>query len=442
MTPDELKSHVDTIVVVMMENRSFDNVLGYLRHPDVGKRLDVDGIEDLANPSYININTDGQGKSPFWMPDSRLISDLPHGADAVEKQLKLAPLARRHLMTGFVNAFEDELHAKVTDPPVMGLLRPQDLPTTSVLADRYSVCDRWFTCVPTSTAPNRLMSMCGATALRDTKIFLPDQKTVYHWLSDHHVRWRVYAAGLPFFALMPRVAELMLTGHFRRISSLAQDLETEPPDEWPQVIFIEPDYYDCPVHFEPPCDNHPPLGMAAGEAFVARVYQTLAASSKWRRSVFILTYDEHGGFFDHVPPLPVNYRHPNGVAFDTTGPRTPTIVAGPYARRGVSHTHLDNTSILQLIAERFGPDGESYSSEVHGRQQQGIGSVSSILDVAADNTQICSFQSPASVNPPPPTVPGSILRTGFDDAMRQLVSRHQTEAVSKYPELRRYLKTA
>jgi phospholipase C len=441
MTPEELKQKVDTVIVLMMENRSFDNVLGYLRHPQYGNRADVDGIADLADPDHVNINSDGQGKSPFWMTDSRMFSDLPHGADEVQRQLKYSKLARRHLMTGFVEAFEDEFHSKVTDPPVMGLLRPADLPTTSVLADHYTVCDRWFACVPTSTAPNRLMSMCGATGLRDTHTFLPEQKTVYDWLSDHHVRWRVYAAGFPFFALMPRVLQFVLTGHFRRIEDLARDLETEGPDEWPQVIFIEPDYYDCPVHFHPPCDNHPPLGMAAGEAFVAQVYRTLAASPKWQRSVLVLTYDEHGGFFDHVPPLPVSYRNPNGVAFETTGLRTPTIVAGPYARRGVSHAQLDNTSILQLIAERFGATGEAYSPEVLGRHQQGIASASAVLDAAASNTQLCTFGAPATISLPTMVIE-STLRTAFDTAMRELVLRHQTEAVAKFPELRGYLRAA
>ena len=173
---------------------------------------------------------------------------------------------------------------------------------------------------------------------------------------------------------------------------------------------------------------------------VAQVYQTLAASPLWHRSVFILTYDEHGGFFDHVAPLPVRFRHPGGVAFDTTGPRTPTIVAGPFARRGVSHALLDHTSILQLIAERFG-DGESYSPEVADRRRQGIASVSSILDAAAQNTQICTFGAPV-IHRLPATPVDSELRTGFDGAIKELASRYETDAVAKYPELRRYLDAA
>jgi phospholipase C len=285
------------------------------------------------------------------------------------------------------------------------------------------------------------MAMCGTSPLHDLATLLPDQPTVYDWLTDHGVRWRVYAAGLPFFVLMPRLLGLVLTDHVRRLDELAHDLATEAPEARPQVIFIEPDYHDSPVHLRPPCDNHPPLAMAAGEAFVAQVYQVLVGSPVWRRGVFVLSYDEHGGFFDHVAPLPVSFRHPSGVAFDTTGLRTPAIIAGPYARRGVSHVALDHTSILQLLAERFGRAGEGYSAEVQDRQRQGIRSVSEVLDAAANNTRICRFAPPVNIGAPTVADP-SDLRASFDRALRNLVSQHPTEALSKYPELRGYLGVA
>jgi len=166
-----------------------------------------------------------------------------------------------------------------------------------------------------------------------------------------------------------------------------------------------------------------------------------AAQSKWTQSVFILTYDEHGGLFDHVPPLPVTYRNPNGVSFDSTGPRTPTIVGGPFApKRGVSTKYvdrggLDNTSILQLMAERFGEPGEIYSHEVLGRTQQGIASVSAVLDATAKNTAVCSIgvgdpvaQVTAVVN--------SDLRRAFEGSLKTLSAQHPTELYAKYPELR------
>src|SRR5215475_2865661 len=101
MTPDELKHNVDTIVVVMMENRSFDHVLGYLRHPAYGNRTDVDGITDLANEAYVNVSLDGVAKRPFWMPDGPLLGDPPHDSSGTATQMKYSALARRYLMTGF-----------------------------------------------------------------------------------------------------------------------------------------------------------------------------------------------------------------------------------------------------------------------------------------------------------------------------------------------------
>jgi phospholipase C len=440
MNPSELKQNVDTIVVVMMENRSFDNVLGYLRSPQHGNRADVEGIADPADASYLNPNGDGVGLAPYWTKDGPFLSDLPHDKGAVATQLAYAQVSKSHLMNGFVKAFEDEFHMTLDRPPVMGLLTRADLPATGALADRYAVCDHWFACVPTSTAPNRLMSMCGLTGIDETGSLVPDQPTVYDWLLAHNVRWRVYAAGLPFLLLMPRLSPLMLTSHFRRLGELPENLATDPPDLRPQVIFIEPDYYDSPVHFHPPCDNHPPLAMAPGEAFLGQVYGWLTKDpAQWARTVLIVTYDEHGGFFDHVPPRPVRYRNPNGIAFETTGPRVPTILAGPFAPAGVNKTVLDNTSILQLLAERFGSPGEPYSAEVSGRQQQGIGSVSAVLSTSGANAAVANIHAtPVAVPSVGAQAPqgSSAMHQCFDTATRAFVAQHQAEALAKYPELK------
>ena len=440
MNRNELMQNIDTIVVVMMENRSFDHVLGHLRHPQYGNRTDVDGIEDVSNPAYVNPNTDGVGIAPFFMDDAPFGSDLPHDKGAVATQLAFAPVSGSFLMNGFVQAFENEFHTSVDRPPVMSILTPQSLPTTGALAAQYTVCDRWFACLPTSTAPNRLMSMCGFTEIDDTGTFLPNQTTVYDWLLSHGVRWRVYSAGLPFVTLMTRLAPLLLTSHFRRLDDLKNDVISDQADQWPQVIFIEPDYYDCPIHLQDPCDNHAPLAMAPGEAFLAKVYGWLTSNpARWARTVLIVTYDEHGGLFDHVAPLGVQYRNPQaGVSFDSTGPRVPTIVAGPFAPQGVSHTPLDNTSILQLLAERFGQPGEAYSSTVVGRAST-MASVSAVLSATAGNV------TPMAIGPTTPLVVGASvlpgnanLRAAFAGAVQNMLSQHQAEALAKYPELRGY----
>lgn len=443
MTPEELKQHVDTIVVVIMENRSFDHVLGYLASPIFDNRLDVDGIKDSEDIRYLNPNSDGQGIAPFWMDDGPFTSDLPHDPRAIQTQLAYSDIKKTFLMNGFVKAFENEFHTSVSKPPVMGLLRPASLPTTAALAGKYTVCDRWFACIPTSTAPNRLMSMCGYTDIRDTGTTVPDQRTVYDWLLDHGISWRVYYAGVPFFMLMRKVAPLLLTSHFRPLGDLEKDLAEGDPDNWPQVIFVEPDYHDSPIHLRGACDNHAPLAMAPGERFLAEVYQTLSSDQqRWARTVLIVTYDEHGGCFDHVPPLPVKYRNPNGVAFDTTGPRVPAIVVGPFAPDGVSHVSLDNTSILQLFAERFGKPGETYSSEVSGRMAQNIGSVSAVLSLAANNATPLNLpdgSSQVAEDAGPAPIATNNLHQAFDRAANDLASRHKVEAFAKFPQLRDFV---
>jgi phospholipase C len=434
MNRQELETHVKTIIVVMMENRSFDHVLGHLRSPQFGNRSDVDGVADPTDPNLLNSNSDGVGIPPVWSDDRAFQSDLPHDPAAVATQLAYSTVTGSFLMNGFVRAFENEFHTSVDAPPVMGLLRPSAIPATGALAAQYTVCDRWFACIPTSTAPNRLMSMCGYTSIADTGTLIPDQDTVYEWLLARGVSWRVYHAGLPFFTLMPKVAPLILTSHFRRIGELSDDVRS--PDPWPDVIFIEPDYYDCPIHLQAPCDNHPPLAMAPGEAFLAQVYGWLTSNpERWASTVLIVTYDEHGGFFDHVPPLPLNYRGPNGVSFNSTGPRVPTIVAGPFAPRGVCKLNLDNTSILQLLAERFGRNGEAYSPMVTARAAT-MASVSSIVSANAANAGVASIAPPALLSPNDPTLPGNAnLGAGFQQAAANLVARHRLEASAKFPEL-------
>ncbi len=436
MTPDELKAKVNRIVIVIMENRSFDNVLGYLRHPQQGNRNDVEGIEDLNNPAYANANSDSEAIFPFWMDDNALLSDLPHERDEVKEQLAHSTLSNEYEMNGFVKAYEDTFHSAVAKPPVMGLLQAKDLPTTATLADRYTVCDNWFACLPTSTAPNRMMSMCGYTEIDTTNALVPDQKTVYDWLLAHEVSWRVYSAGLPFLTLMPRLSPLLLTSHFRRFGDLEQTLKTDFPIDKPHVIFVEPDYYDSPIHFDGACDNHPPLPMAPGEVFLGKICRILSNDAGWAKTLLVITYDEHGGFFDHVPPKPIKYRNSKaGISFDSTGPRVPAIVAGRFARKGVAHELLDNTSILQMLADRFGEPGESYSPEVAGRLHQGIQTLTKVLTDTGESSAIQLPAMPALKPLPTTRTARSPLTQAFDNAAKRLVAQHGIEALAKFPEL-------
>ena len=152
---------------------------------------------------------------------------------------------------------------------------------------------------------------------------------------------------------------------FRRYAHLERDwLSSEPA---PGVVFVEPEYTDgYPV--DPPNDDHAPTGIANGQLLLADLYRILVSNQeKWAHTLLIVTYDEHGGFFDHVPPLPAPTTI-NGVKIDTTGVRVPAFIVSPYVTPGVPFSGpLDHTSILQLIADRFTDPIERYSQAVDDR---------------------------------------------------------------------------
>lgn len=447
---NELRSRVDTIVIVMMENRSFDHMLGHLSLPAYGGRADVDGIANLQNAEYANQSANGMMVFPFVMPDGPLPNDVPHERDFVATQIAYAPVGGAFVMNGFVTAYEKYTGTSgVLQPPCMGLLTSNDLPVTSFFAREYAVCDRWFAPLPTSTQPNRLMAISGY-AMQDTTEsgLLPDQHVVLDWLTDHNVRWRVYSAGLSFFTLMKTLWPLLLTDRFRHLDALSHDAVHESDASWPEVILIEPDYNDSPVHLSGhACDNHPPLAVGFGEAFLRQVYEaTTANPARWGKTVMFVTYDEHGGFFDHVEPLRVPSDPPPGAAyprFESTGVRVPTIVVSPLVARGMAkHDPLDHTSILQLLAERFGADGETYSASVDARRVAGIASASIVLDSGPGRPAVPKVSSAPILATATLTTtkdPDTNQQSAFVAAIEGFANTHGAEALKKYPQIAHWM---
>jgi phospholipase C len=450
MTQEQLRERIDTIVVVMMENRSFDHIFGHLGLPGYGERKDLRALADLQNLDYGNASQNGTLIQPFVSQDQPFASDLPHARGEVATQIAASPDGRA-TMSGFVRAYEQHTHTSgLLRPPSMGILTPRDLPMTSFLGQEYRICDSWFASLPTSTAPNRLMAMCGYTMIDETGTFVPDQHTVYDWLEERKKRWRVYHAGLPFLTLMKNTWHYMVTSHFQRLSQLAHDVQNEPSNSWPEVIFVEPDYQDSPVHLSgQACDNHPPLPMAFGEAFLRQVYEALTSNpARWQRTVMILAYDEHGGFFDHEVPRNIPGPPPVGATyppFTSTGIRIPAVVVSPLVTAGsVAADLFDHTSILQLLAERFGEAGELYSTEVEQRRQAGIVSLSAALDAQP---------RPGAVPPAPSqpfrgtallesaSEPVSALGRAFAQQIEAFAKTVDAEGAKKFPEIAHWMGT-
>jgi phospholipase C len=445
---------IEHIVVVLMENRSFDHVLGYLSRP--GGRTDVDGIGDDAwRAAHANPGTLAP-LAPFALTIDT-IPDPPHERDTIA--LQIGTIGTPNAMQGFVQSYARRQPPPADESLVMGFYRAPDVPIADFFAAQYAICDRWFAALPTGTQPNRLMAMSGITARDGNAPFLlNNQDLVYDWLTARDIPWRVYHHGvLPFFALMPQwqpvilhelaIEILGLHTRFRRYAHFARDAQADPT--FPPVVFIEPEYTDGP-HLAPD-DDHPPSPLARGQAFLRSVYEALTANpERWRRTLLLITYDEHGGFYDHVSPLALRTDPPTTNAyppFETTGVRVPAFLVSPFVDPGVVvHTPLDHTAMLAFLGERFDP-GATYSPAVDARQ----GSLSRLanaltrteprLDIPVPPAMPAAVVPPAlraalPLTRPPALAPGASANArAFDEAARAMVRQNPIAALQLLPEL-------
>jgi len=379
-------SDIDTFVYVMLENRSFDHMLGYLSLDDTPGRMAVDGLR--TDPAWRARHANLGNGTPHQV--KRLLSaqpideDPPHGNATIAKQINTPTAGGAATMGGFVQTYLDAFrNPPPADPAaVMGYYDAEAVGIYDFLARNYCVCDRWFTPLPLGTQANRLMAMSGTSKVVDNVRGLPDQELVYDWLGGRGIGWRAYVSGgfVPFFLMMSkwtvRIGASLAFGDgpFRRLGKLAANWASSKT--MPQVIFIEPEYGDAPG--SKPNDDHPPAPVSRGQKLVAEVYNTLIANpARWSRTMMIITYDEHGGFFDHVPPLAIPGKA-GATAFATTGPRVPALIVSPHVGQGqVFSEALDHTSFLQLLADRFTSDGK-YSPPVTERNQA-LGRISRAL---------------------------------------------------------------
>ncbi len=392
-------SSIKTVVIVMMENRSFDHMLGYLSLPPFN-RTEVDG--QSQDPAWLAKFTNYDGANaypPFHSTDPHT---MPANFDPPHERTNIAAQIDPRQDDSFpLNAFVSAIPPSVsTDPSlrklVMGYFGAAEAPVNDFFAKNFTICDRWFCSIPAGTQPNRLMSMSGFTNIDINHDVLPAQDLVYDWLNRQGIKWRVYHQEIPFFALMLKwLPAILSSDNFKCFEDLESDLINTPPGQLPQVIFVEPTYQDAP-HTGTATDDHAPDGISNGQDFLMQVYKAVSANPDfWATTLMIVDYDEHGGFFDHVPPPLIETPAPDGVTwsggtFQSLGIRTPAFIISPFVKAGaVSHNLLDHTSVLKFLAEKFG--NGSYSPVVDHRP---VGSISHLLD----------FTKPIIPAPAPPVL--------------------------------------
>ena len=321
-----LRERVKHVVIVMMENRSFDHYFGALTLEE--GRTDVEGLTaEMSNP-----HPDGREIGPF-LSTQFCVEDPPHGWSSCHDQWNGGK------NDGFVSEFYDRHAGAGIAEEAMGYFNRDTLSAFYTLADHYVLCDHWFCSVLSSTWPNRFYSHAAQNAGIEGNDFADyDFDSLYTRLRAKGIPWKDYFSNVPFTMLLndvnPEDPEMTLVEQF---------YDDAANGALPTVSVVEPIYGKA--------DDHPPAHPKAGQIFVASIYEALAASPHWEETLLIITYDEHGGFFDHVDPpaLPDIYAK---QGFGQAGFRVPTLVVGPWVKPGhVSKVVYDHTSMLAFLGK-------------------------------------------------------------------------------------------
>jgi phospholipase C len=338
---------IEHIVVLMLENRSFDHMLGYLSL-EAG-RSDVDGLKPGLSNTY-------KGKKYPIRHLQRTALTKPedpcHGGACIAEQVANG-------MGGFVSNYAKSRPQAPHVDVVMGYYSGADLPTYDHLAREFCVCDRWFSSVPGATWPNRLYAVAGrAAGSKDPKkIPIYNVPSFARQLDAAKVSWRWYTHDVATLRFSDEQYYLGSDSHFayfdrRSILAPRNFLDVTQDGKLPAVSWIDPNFYD--VSFIGPSgsnDDHPPSDIRAGQELVLKTYTALLNSPNWNKTMLVITYDEHGGFYDHVQPLAAEDDSP---AFRSYGVRVPALIVSPWTeRQSVSNTLYDHTSIIKTILLRF-----------------------------------------------------------------------------------------
>jgi phospholipase C len=328
---------IDHIVILMQENHSFDNYFGRL--PSLGHR-DVDGLPDRAS------NPDASGKHvPVFHQARACTADTEHSWTGSHLEFDHA------LNDGFVTQNDPD------GERAMGYYDQTDLPVYYALASAFAIADRYFCSLLGPTFPNRSYLLAGTSfghIRNDLGGF--GHPSIFDLLDAHGVSWKVYYSDLPYAVLLFGTSGVNLVP----FSTFTSDASA---GTLPQVSFVD----TAMGNAGPELDEHPPANIQQGEEVAAQIVDAVLSSPLWPRTVLFITYDEHGGFYDHVPPpaacVPddiapmLDATDPSSdfpAAFDRYGFRVPLLAISPYAKPGfVSHTVYDHTSILRFIETRF-----------------------------------------------------------------------------------------
>lgn len=335
-------SKIDHIVILMMENRSFDHMLGYLT---LAGRTDVDGLDR----TMFNVYQPATGGAAIKVNVKPMVStgmagfnDPCHGGQCVDQQVSNGN-------GGFVQNYHDKFP---TDDPsiVMRYFRARDVPVYDFLASEFAISDRWFSSVLGATWPNRLYAASGAAAGSRNNATVPlyANKSFVRQLDKAGVSWKGYG-DQTHYTIKLSDDNYRSSPNFEPLSGFHDNygfIHDALTGQLPSVSLIDPHFFKN--------DDHPTADVGLGQALVARIYSALANGprSQWDKTLLVVLYDEHGGFFDHVLPGPAMDDDP--VNFGSYGVRVPAFFIGGHVDRAKCFkTVCDHTSLIKTILLRF-----------------------------------------------------------------------------------------
>ncbi|MDQ1711914.1 MAG: phospholipase [Frankiaceae bacterium] len=319
--PDPRTCGLDNIVVLCMENRSFDHYLGWLPGAD-GRQAGLTYLDDAGQPHATHHLTDWQGCG-FTDPD--------HSVEG--GRLQLAGGA----CDGFRKGANDDF--------ALGYYEEADLALLGPLVREFTTFDRYFCSILGPTYPNRLYTHSAATDRLTNTTDVSAMPTIWDRLAAKGVPATYYFSDLPVLAL-----------YGERYASAAkpfgQFFAQAASGTLPAYSYLDPFFLGEDQGGSN--DDHPHADIRRGQALMSNVVRALTSSPQWSSTALVITYDEWGGFFDHVVPPVLPDGDPDHAQ---AGFRVPAVVVSPFARRGyVGHEVYDHTSILKMVEWRFGLD--------------------------------------------------------------------------------------
>ena len=363
-----MSTPVEHVVVLMLENRSFDHLFAYSGIPNIA----------AVDTSKSNPGSNGSVAMSASAVDP-LSTDPNHEFEDVDWQLYRAPrngAARSISMSGFVDR---------SGPVAMQCVPPDTLKVLNQLAREYVVCDHWFSSLPGPTWPNRFFVHAGSSgglanspgdlttigSLSSSELgFSFDHNTLYEALEAAGRTWRVYHGDhFPQVCAIDTMPSVFVASvdKFRSIDEFAADAHS---GDMADYTFIEPNY-SILTSFKSGDSQHPRGSLAKGEELIRSVYNAVADPAIWAKTLLIITYDEHGGFYDQmIPPAApppgdaaLNAQKaktpPNPpFAFDQFGVRVPAVIVSPWVKpKTVSPVTYDHTTVIKTVFELFGLQG-------------------------------------------------------------------------------------